>query len=79
MYDLLVPSESYKREIDKLKVLAASAGSDGSTGNSNMTKGRKEHEKYNTLIDKLQVCLFFLYISHYNVIFHYINDIPSLI
>ncbi|XP_077302738.1 THO complex subunit 2-like protein isoform X2 [Arctopsyche grandis] len=55
MYDLQVPTESYKREIDRLKALASSAGSENnSSSSSNVTKGRKEHERYNTLIEKLQ-------------------------
>lgn len=80
MYDLLVPIESYKREIDKLKVLAASAGSDGNNSTSNMAKGRKEHEKYNTLMDKLQVyliCLidflFFFCNTKLTIVFIYIG------
>lgn len=51
MYDLRVPVESYEREIDRLKTAAANAAKDTSQG----TKGKKEQERFNTLIDKLQV------------------------
>ncbi|XP_053599966.1 THO complex subunit 2 [Plodia interpunctella] len=50
MYDLRVPVESYEREIDRLKIAAANAGKDTSQG----TKGKKEQERFNTLIEKLQ-------------------------
>ncbi|KAJ2950525.1 hypothetical protein O0L34_g8768 [Tuta absoluta] len=50
MYDLKVPEESYDREIDRLKVAAAAAARDTSLG----TKGKKEQERFNSLIDKLQ-------------------------
>ncbi|XP_049865529.1 THO complex subunit 2 isoform X2 [Pectinophora gossypiella] len=50
MYDLKVPEESYDREIDKLKTVASATAKDTSQG----TKGKKEVERYNTLIDKLQ-------------------------
>ncbi|XP_013185845.1 THO complex subunit 2 isoform X2 [Amyelois transitella] len=50
MYDLRVPVESYEREIDRLKIAAANAGKDMSQG----TKGKKEQERFNTLIEKLQ-------------------------
>ncbi|XP_045492361.1 THO complex subunit 2 [Colias croceus] len=50
MYDLRVPVESYAREIDRLKTAAASAARDTSQG----TKGKKEQERFNTLIEKLQ-------------------------
>lgn len=53
MYDLRVPVESYEREIDRLKTAAANAAKDTSQG----TKGKKEQERFNTLIDKLQVGL----------------------
>ncbi|XP_045527093.1 THO complex subunit 2 isoform X1 [Pieris brassicae] len=49
MYDLRVPVESYEREIDRLK-LAASAATKDSQG----TKGKKEQERFNSLIEKLQ-------------------------
>ncbi|XP_063823392.1 THO complex subunit 2 [Ostrinia nubilalis] len=50
MYDLRVPVESYDREVDRLKAAAAIAAKDTSQG----TKGKKEQERFNTLIDKLQ-------------------------
>ncbi|XP_041973437.1 THO complex subunit 2 isoform X2 [Aricia agestis] len=50
MYDLKVPVESYDREIDRLKIAAANATKDSSQG----SKGKKEQERYNTLIEKLQ-------------------------
>ncbi|CAH0721695.1 unnamed protein product, partial [Brenthis ino] len=50
MYDLRVPVESYEREIERLKSAAANAVKDSSQG----TKGKKEQERFNTLIDKLQ-------------------------
>lgn len=55
MYDLRVPEESYEREIDRLKIAAANAAKDTSQG----TKGKKEQERFNTLIDKLQVSVIF--------------------
>lgn len=51
MYDLRVPVESYEREVERLKSAAANAVKDSSQG----TKGKKEQERFNTLIDKLQV------------------------
>ncbi|XP_075972929.1 THO complex subunit 2-like protein isoform X2 [Anticarsia gemmatalis] len=50
MYDLRVPEESYDKEIDRLKNSAANAAKDASQG----TKGKKEQERFNALIDKLQ-------------------------
>ncbi|XP_064073482.1 THO complex subunit 2 isoform X3 [Vanessa tameamea] len=50
MYDLRVPVESYEREIERLKTAASNAAKDTSQG----TKGKKEQERFNTLIDKLQ-------------------------
>ncbi|CAH2091992.1 unnamed protein product [Euphydryas editha] len=50
MYDLRVPVESYEREIDRLKTAASNAAKDTSQG----TKGKKEQERFNTLIEKLQ-------------------------
>ncbi|CAH2979751.1 unnamed protein product [Chilo suppressalis] len=50
MYDLRVPVESYEREIERLKTAAANAAKDTSQG----TKGKKEQERFNTLIEKLQ-------------------------
>ncbi|XP_072941770.1 THO complex subunit 2 isoform X2 [Epargyreus clarus] len=50
MYDLRVPVESYEREVERLKIAAATAAKDTSQG----TKGKKEQERFNTLIDKLQ-------------------------
>jgi hypothetical protein len=43
--------ESYEREVERLKTAAAAAAKDTSQG----TKGKKEQERFNTLIDKLQV------------------------
>lgn len=51
MYDLKVPEESYDREIARLKTAAANAAKDTSQG----SKGKKEQERFNTLIGKLQV------------------------
>lgn len=51
MYDLRVPVESYEREVGRLKASAVAAAKDNSQG----TKGKKEQERFNTLIDKLQV------------------------
>lgn len=51
MYDLRVPIESYEREVGRLKSSAAAAAKDNSQG----TKGKKEQERFNSLIDKLQV------------------------
>lgn len=53
MYDLRVPVESYEREVDRLKTAAANAAKDTSQG----SKGKKEQERFNTLVDKLQVLL----------------------
>ncbi|XP_068627551.1 THO complex subunit 2 [Battus philenor] len=50
MYDLKVPEESYDREIERLKIAASNAAKDSSQG----TKGKKEQERFNTLIEKLQ-------------------------
>ncbi|KAL4708772.1 hypothetical protein ACJJTC_011736 [Scirpophaga incertulas] len=50
MYDLRVPIESYDREVERLKTAAAAAAKDNSQG----TKGKKEQDRFNTLIDKLQ-------------------------
>ncbi|XP_045763498.1 THO complex subunit 2 isoform X4 [Maniola jurtina] len=50
MYDLRVPVESYEREVDRLKTAAANAAKDTSQG----SKGKKEQERFNTLVDKLQ-------------------------
>lgn len=52
MYDLRVPVESYDREEARLKVAAAIAAKDTSSQGS---KGRKEQERFKTLIDKLLV------------------------
>lgn len=51
MYDLKVPEESYDREIERLKSAAATAAKDISQG----AKGKKEQERFKTLIEKLQV------------------------
>lgn len=53
MYDLKVPEDCYDREIERLRASAAAAAKDSSQG----TKGKKEQERFNTLIDKLQVCV----------------------
>ncbi|XP_052738245.1 THO complex subunit 2 isoform X1 [Bicyclus anynana] len=50
MYDLKVPVESYEREVDRLRAAAAIAAKDTSQG----SKGRKEQERFITLVDKLQ-------------------------
>ncbi|XP_063616072.1 THO complex subunit 2 [Cydia splendana] len=50
MYDLKVPEECYDREIERLRAAAVAAAKDSSQG----TKGKKEQERFNTLIDKLQ-------------------------
>lgn len=52
MSDLYVPLDSYEREMDKVKMLAAAAGSEGG---ANAAKGRKEQERYVTLENKLKV------------------------
>lgn len=64
MYDLRVPVETYQREIDRLKLAASTAAKDVSQGN----KGKKEQERFNTLIDKLKVsiCSYLLYAFRYN-------------
>ncbi|XP_024887298.1 THO complex subunit 2 isoform X7 [Temnothorax curvispinosus] len=51
MYDLYVPGESYQREISKLKQLAAQTAD---SKDMNLSKGKKEQERYTTLIEKLQ-------------------------
>ncbi|XP_015433412.1 PREDICTED: THO complex subunit 2 [Dufourea novaeangliae] len=51
MYDLYVPVESYQREINKLKQLAAQSAD---SKDVNVGKGKKEQERYTTLIEKLQ-------------------------
>ncbi|XP_058804081.1 THO complex subunit 2 isoform X2 [Phymastichus coffea] len=51
MYDLYVPTESYQREVNKLKQLAAQAAD---SKDLTASKGKKEQERYQTLIDKLQ-------------------------
>ncbi|KAL6430976.1 hypothetical protein ACFW04_007029 [Cataglyphis niger] len=51
MYDLYVPVESYQREISKLKQLAAQTAD---SKDMNISKGKKEQERYTTLIEKLQ-------------------------
>lgn len=59
MYDLRVPEESYEREVERLKSAAIAAAKDTSQG----SKGKKEQERFNTLIDKLQVSLSLLNIE----------------
>ncbi|XP_018404813.1 PREDICTED: THO complex subunit 2 isoform X4 [Cyphomyrmex costatus] len=51
MYDLYVPMESYQREISKLKQLAVQTVD---SKDMNVSKGKKEQERYTTLIEKLQ-------------------------
>ncbi|XP_051169390.1 THO complex subunit 2 isoform X1 [Leptopilina boulardi] len=51
MYDLHVPSDSYQREINRLKQLAAQVAD---SKDINAGKGKKEQEKFTTLIEKLQ-------------------------
>ncbi|KAJ6649298.1 THO complex subunit 2, partial [Pseudolycoriella hygida] len=46
MYDLQVPVDSYQKEIDKIKLQLNSK-------EMNMSKGRKEQERFTALIDKL--------------------------
>lgn len=50
MYDLRVPVEMYEKEITRLKNAAAAVTKDSSVGN----KGKKERERFNTLIEKLK-------------------------
>ncbi|XP_011499496.1 PREDICTED: THO complex subunit 2 [Ceratosolen solmsi marchali] len=51
MYDLYVPVDSYQREINKLKQLASQAAD---SKDLTASKGKKEQERYTTLIEKLQ-------------------------
>ncbi|EGI68470.1 THO complex subunit 2 [Acromyrmex echinatior] len=51
MYDLYVPVESYQREVGKLKQLAVQTVD---SKDMNISKGKKEQERYTTLIEKLQ-------------------------
>uniref|UniRef100_A0A1A9YUH8 THO complex subunit 2 n=1 Tax=Glossina morsitans morsitans TaxID=37546 RepID=A0A1A9YUH8_GLOMM len=51
MYDLQVPSDSYQREISKLKLLSQQAAD---SKDSNASKNKKEQERYMALMDKLQ-------------------------
>ncbi|KAK0079733.1 hypothetical protein PV325_000884 [Microctonus aethiopoides] len=51
MYDLFVPAESYQREINKIKQQAIQAAD---SKDMNVSKGKKEQERYTTLIEKLQ-------------------------
>ncbi|XP_034949841.1 THO complex subunit 2 [Chelonus insularis] len=51
MYDLFVPTESYQREINKIKQQAAQAAD---SKDINASKGKKEQDRYTTLIEKLQ-------------------------
>ncbi|XP_001606603.2 THO complex subunit 2 isoform X1 [Nasonia vitripennis] len=51
MYDLYVPADSYQREINKLKQLATQAAD---SKDLTASKGKKEQERYTTLIEKLQ-------------------------
>lgn len=51
MYDLYVPTDSYQREVNKIKQLSLAAmDSKDLTG----SKGKKEQERYQNLIEKLQ-------------------------
>ncbi|XP_037040201.1 THO complex subunit 2 isoform X2 [Bradysia coprophila] len=51
MYDLLVPVDSYQKEIQKIKEQSLSVLD---SKDMNLSKGRKEQERYLALIDKLQ-------------------------
>lgn len=51
MYDLYVPADSYQREINKLKALSAAVTDSKEMSGS---KGKKEQERYTTMIEKLQ-------------------------
>uniref|UniRef100_A0ABD2WT94 THO complex subunit 2 n=1 Tax=Trichogramma kaykai TaxID=54128 RepID=A0ABD2WT94_9HYME len=51
MYDLYVPVDSYQREINKLKQMASQAAD---SKDMTASKGKKEQERYQTMIDKLQ-------------------------
>ena len=48
MYDLYVPEESYQQTINKIKQQSLA------TADANTSKGKKEQERYNTLMEKLQ-------------------------
>ncbi|XP_063988875.1 THO complex subunit 2 isoform X2 [Diachasmimorpha longicaudata] len=51
MSDLFTPVDSYQREMNRLKQLAGQAAD---SKDMNASKGKKEQERYTTLIDKLQ-------------------------
>lgn len=51
MYDLQVPTDSYQKEILKLKQLSLAVMD---SKDMNPSKGKKEQERYNALMDKLQ-------------------------
>lgn len=51
MYDLQVPSDTYQREINKLKQASAAVMD---SKEMNASKGKKEQERYLALIEKLQ-------------------------
>ncbi|CAO1439091.1 unnamed protein product [Diamesa hyperborea] len=54
MYDLQVPTESYQKEINKLKQQSAALTGNDSGSNSNNSKIKKEQERFAALIEKLQ-------------------------
>ncbi|XP_008557478.1 THO complex subunit 2 isoform X2 [Microplitis demolitor] len=51
MYDLFVPADSYQREINKIKQQAIQAAD---SKDMNVSKGKKEQDRYTALIEKLQ-------------------------
>ncbi|XP_057340023.1 THO complex subunit 2 isoform X2 [Microplitis mediator] len=51
MYDLFVPADSYQREINKIKQQAIQAAD---SKEMNVSKGKKEQDRYTALIEKLQ-------------------------
>ena len=53
MYDLHVPIESYQREINKIKQQSAAVSLNGDSSNT-MSKIKKEQERFQALIEKLQ-------------------------
>jgi THO complex subunit 2 len=53
MYDLQTPNDSYQREINKIK-LQSSALTLNSDSSNTLSKIKKEQERFQTLIDKLQ-------------------------
>lgn len=51
MYDLYVPADSYQREVNKLKTMSAQVTDSKEMSGS---KGKKEQERFATMIEKLQ-------------------------